>query len=76
MDIDFSFSAIMSGLFFSGVGIYFFRMGRKRLNIPVTLMGIALMSYGFLTHGPLQDWGVGIMLSGVSYLLLQNDPGL
>ncbi len=44
-----------------------FRQGRQRLRYQLIFIGIALMIYPYLTHGPLADWGVGIALCALAY---------
>jgi hypothetical protein len=67
MNLDFSFSALMSGLLFGLVGFYIFRQGMKDINYSWIFIGIALMSYTILVSGPFADWGIGAGLCGLAY---------
>jgi hypothetical protein len=68
MDIDFSFSAIMSGFIFGVVGFYLMKEGRKRVNYAWVMIGIALMVYPILVGGhPLLQWGLGFGLCAIAY---------
>jgi hypothetical protein len=67
MNLDFSFSALMSGLLFGLLGFYIFRHGTKDINYAWIFIGIALMSYTIFVSGPVADWGIGIGLCGVAY---------
>jgi hypothetical protein len=60
--LDFSLSGIMAGLIFGAIGLWMFRRGKSEQNYKVLCIGLVLMVYPYLTHGPWQDWGVGIAL--------------
>ena len=67
LGFDFSFSAIMSAFIFGVVGFYLLKEGRKRTNFAWVWIGIGLMAYPMLVHGPLLDWGVGFGLCWLAY---------
>ncbi len=69
LDFGFHFTAsqIAASLLFSIIGFYVFRAGKKALNYPVIFSGVALMAYPMFTSGPLQDWGVGVVLCALAY---------
>ncbi|MCB0371287.1 MAG: hypothetical protein KDD45_18180 [Bdellovibrionales bacterium] len=67
--LNISISGIIAGLLFGIIGLWMFREGKRRSEIPILLIGIALMVYPYFTSGPLADWGVGIILCGLAYRL-------
>jgi hypothetical protein len=67
LGFHFSVSQIIASLLFGIIGFYVFRFGKRTLNYCVILTGVALMIYPLFTSGPLQDWGVGILLCGLAY---------
>jgi hypothetical protein len=62
--LDISMSQIMAGLIFGAIGLWMFRRGKHNANMKVLAIGLALMVYPYFTHGPWQDWGIGIALCG------------
>ena len=67
MNIDFSLSTLLSGFIFGVFGLYVFRQGRKKENSKLVFLGLAMMLYTYFTKGPLQDWGIGIVLVAAAY---------
>lgn len=67
MGFHFTASQIIASLLFGIIGFYVFRFGKKTLNYPVIFCGVGLMAYPLFTSGPLQDWGVGLLLCGLAY---------
>lgn len=67
--LDITFSGVASGLIFSAIGLWIFREGKKRAELNIIFIGMALMVYSYFTHGPLQDWGVGASLCGLAYYI-------
>ncbi|PWU22373.1 MAG: hypothetical protein C5B49_00705 [Bdellovibrio sp.] len=67
LGFDFSLSSILSGLIFGVVGIFTFSRGKQRSSFRLILIGIALMFFPYFTHGPLQDWGIGLALCLLAY---------
>jgi hypothetical protein len=61
-EMDISLSGIIASIVFSGVGLWLFRQGKQRANIPLVLISIAMMLYTYFTSGPWADWGVGVLL--------------
>ncbi|MBC7693565.1 MAG: hypothetical protein H7222_17500 [Methylotenera sp.] len=58
----FSFSSLMAGFVFGVIGWSAFRHGRRRSNMPLLIIGLAMMIYPYFTDGPWLDWGVGTLL--------------
>ncbi len=56
----------MAGFVFSVIGFYVFREGKRKINYSLVFIGIALMLYSYFTHGPWQDWGIGVALCGAA----------
>lgn len=53
------------------IGIYVFREGKRRTEIRVIILGLALMVYSYFTKGPWADWGIGVVLTGLAYYWLR-----
>ncbi len=70
--MDFSISAIASSLIFSVIGFYVYREGRKRTDLRITLLGLALMTFSYFSSGPWADWGVGLALCAATYQLMRT----
>jgi Na+/phosphate symporter len=68
-EFDITFSGVASSLIFSGIGLWMFREGKRKNELKVVFIGMALMVYSYFTHGPLQDWGVGAALCGLAYYI-------
>ncbi|MBC7372287.1 MAG: hypothetical protein H7326_12015 [Bdellovibrionaceae bacterium] len=64
--MNISFSSIAAGIVFSGIGLWFFREGKRRDNTRLVIIGIALMVYTYFTSSPWLDWGVGLALCGAA----------
>jgi hypothetical protein len=65
--IDFSLSAILSSLLFGVIGMWMFREGKRNTNLKIVAISVLLMIYPYFTHGPVGDWGVGIILCGLAH---------
>ncbi len=65
--MNFSLSNIIAGIVFSIVGFWLFKEGRRRLNIPVTVFAILLMSFSLFTQTSVLTWIVGLGLCGGAY---------
>lgn len=66
-EIDFSLSAILSSLVFGVIGMWMFKEGKKKGNFHIIFIAMGLMIYPYFTKGPLQDWGLGVLLCGLAY---------
>jgi hypothetical protein len=64
---DLSASSLFAGLIFGVLGMWMFSQGKRKLNYTVLMISMALMIYPYFTHGPLQDWGVGVALCALAY---------
>ena len=67
MELDLSFSGVMSAFIFGVIGFYLCKEGRKHVNYAWLFIGIALMVYPIFVHGPLLDWGLGFGLCALAY---------
>lgn len=73
MNMDISFSGIMSGIIFGIIGFALFREGKKRANYAILFIGITLMIYPYFSSGPWGDWGIGALLCGAAYYFFQKN---
>ena len=71
--MNFSVSNLVAGLLFGVFGIYFFRIGKKNVNLKVMLSGFALMAYPYFVENKYATWGIGVVLTLFSYLSLIYD---
>ena len=67
--LDISVSGIVSGLLFGILGMWMIGRARKKKDMRLIAISFALMFYPYATRGPLQDWGVGIALTGLAYYI-------
>lgn len=58
--MDFSVSNLLAGFIFSVIGLWVFREGRKRTNIPWTVLGLLLMLYSIFTPNATWSWFLGL----------------
>ena len=63
----FTFSNIMAGIIFSGVGLVVFVYGKKMGRLKPLLVGIALMAYPYFFSGTLTTYLIGIALTAALY---------
>lgn len=68
LGFDISMSGIISGILFGCIGMWMIGRARKKSDFRLIAISIALMFYPYVTHGPTQDWGVGLGLCGLAYL--------
>ena len=69
LDLEISMSGMLAGILFGVVGLWMFREGKRRTDFRILVLGIVLMMYPYFTTGPKADWGVGIALCGLAYLI-------
>lgn len=67
--MEFSLSSVMAMIVFGVSGLYIFRAGRRQANVNLVIIGIALMTYSYLTPNPWYDWAGGCLLLTGAYLL-------
>lgn len=72
MGLDLSPGSLIAGFLFSVIGIFVFRRAKKNLNYPQLFVSIGLMIYMVFTHTTLQNWLVGLTLTGLAYYLDKN----
>jgi hypothetical protein len=64
-----SISSFMASFVFSVIGIWLFREGKRRSEVRLMLIAMAMMTYTYFTATPLADWGIGLGLCGLTYYL-------
>jgi hypothetical protein len=67
MALNISFSSIMASLIFSSIGLWLLKESRKRGNITLSLIAIAMMAYTYFTTKAWADWGIGAALTYAAY---------
>jgi len=67
--MDLSPSSLLAGIIFGTIGFYMIRESRRRGNLWMALIGLALMSYTYFTPNPWVDWGGGVALCALAYNL-------
>jgi glucose uptake protein GlcU len=67
--MNFSFSALIAGLVFGVLGIYFFKRGKNDAELPLIAIGLVLMLYPYLVENIYLLWGIGILLVGIGFKL-------
>jgi multisubunit Na+/H+ antiporter MnhE subunit len=72
LGLNFSLSTIAAGFIFGVIGFYLFRHAKKKVNYPLILISVLLMTFNMFTSNPWQDWGVGAVLCGIAYYMLQD----
>ncbi len=65
--MGFSLSSLLSSLFFSTIAIWLFKESKRRQNIKLILVSIAMFAYSYFVNSPWLDWGIGCALCGLSY---------
>jgi len=65
--MNFSISNLAVGFIFSIIGFFLFRVAQKRLNIPVVILSIILMSYSIFTPTTLLTLATGLVLCSAIY---------
>ncbi len=70
--MNFSLSALAASFVFGIFGIYIFNHGRKHAHGPVIGVGLALMIYPYFIENEILLWGIGIVLLGFAYRLLNR----
>jgi hypothetical protein len=69
---NYSWSYIIGSLIFGVVGLYLFRIGKKRLNYQVIGIGVLLMVYPIFFSSAWLVWGLGCFLSVLAYHYLEQ----
>ena len=67
--MNFSLASILSSLFFSAIGLWVLREGKRKADYRILMIGLALMFYTYFTPNPWLDWGVGLGLCALAYKL-------
>jgi hypothetical protein len=70
---EITLSGVCSSIIFSTIGFWLFKQGKLRTQFSLVGIGIALMAYSYFTHGPLQDWGGGVVLCALAYWVWHHD---
>lgn len=65
---EISLSSIAAGFIFSVIGLWLFREGKRRSEVRIMLIGLAMMVYSYFTSSPVADWGIGLTLSALAYM--------
>jgi glucose uptake protein GlcU len=60
--MNFSVSSLLASFIFGVFGIYVFREGKRRADLSMVFIGLALMLYTYFTNSPWLDWGIGTAL--------------
>ena len=60
---DFDPTTLALGFLFSAIGFVAFRYGRKMEVMPPVVIGVALMAYPMVVHGPIWLLTVGVGLT-------------
>lgn len=71
--MNFSISSIIAGIFFSIIGIWIFRVGKKEGHFMLMLIGVTLITYTYFTSSPWVDWGAGLLLCGGAYYYYRSN---
>lgn len=66
---DFSISSLFAGFLFGVIGFYLLRSAKRRGNLYWVPIGIGLMVYPYFVSSAWLNWGIGILLCGLAYLL-------
>ncbi len=69
LDLNISASGIISGILFGCIGMWMIGRARKKSDMRLVAISFALMFYPYVTRGPFQDWGAGLALCGLAYLI-------
>lgn len=69
--VDFDPTFLMLSLIPSGIGFVLFVYGRKAGRWPQLVTGLVLMVYPYFTGGTTALAGVGLLLGGGLYLMIQ-----
>lgn len=72
LGLNFSLSTIAAGFVFGVIGFYLFRYAKKKVNYPLILISVLLMTFNMFTSSPWQDWGVGVVLCAIAYYISQD----
>ena len=64
---SYSPAALIGGVLFSIIGIYFFRFGKKNANNKVMVAGMALIAYPLFVTDTALTWALGGVLTGFAY---------
>lgn len=56
-------NSILAGIVFGAIGLYYFGLGKKRLNYTQIFLGIALMVYPYFVTNDYWVWAVGAALT-------------
>ena len=65
--MNFSVSSIFANIFFSVIGMWLFREGKKRSNLKLVVIAVLLMTYSYFTANAYWDWGIGAGLCAAAY---------
>lgn len=69
--MDFAPTFLMLSLIPSGIGFVLFVYGRKAARWPQLMTGLMFMLYPYCTSGTTALAGVGLLLGGGLYLMIQ-----
>ena len=65
--MGFSISFIFGSLIFGALGFIAFRVGKKDANIPLVMIGICMMIYGYFMPDAVWNWAAGSGLALAAY---------
>jgi hypothetical protein len=66
--MDFDWPLIITGFIFSGVGFVYFSYGRKQVNVPIAICGVALMGYPYVAPTVIWSIVIGGVLSALPFV--------
>lgn len=65
--LNISISSIFAAILFGAVGLWMLREGKRKGDMRVVVIGLLLMTYGYVSPNPWFDWGIGAGLCYLAY---------
>ncbi len=63
MNMPFSMSTLLISIWFSFVGLFAFRFGKKKSSARHMILGLILMGYGYFVYNAWASFAVGSILT-------------